>query len=153
LIIGKLIPYFLIGFLDLILSVVMGRYLFRVPLKGSLLLLVILSGIFLFGGVSQGIVISIVAKNSQAIASQIALLSTFLPAFLLSGFVFSISNMPTPLQLVTYVVPARYFVTILKGIFMKGSGLHILIGDAILLAIYGIVIFIIANKRFQKTID
>jgi ABC-2 type transport system permease protein len=92
LIIGKLIPYFMIGFLDLVFSVVMGVYLFGVPLKGSVLLLIGLSSIFLFGGVCQGILISIIAKGSQAIASQIALLSTFLPAFLLSGFVFAIGQ-------------------------------------------------------------
>ena len=153
LIIGKLIPYFMIGFIDMIFSVVMGVYLFHVPLKGSLVLLVALSSIFLFGGVCQGIVISIVAKNSQALASQMALLSTFLPAFLLSGFVFSIANMPKVLQFVTYIVPARYFVTILKGIFMKGSGLRLLFGDAVLLTVFATVIFIVANKRFQKRID
>lgn len=153
LIIGKLIPYFMIGFLDLIFSIVMGVYLFGVPLKGSIALLLSLSAIFLFGGVCQGILISIIAKGSQAIASQIALLSTFLPAFLLSGFIFSIANMPRVFQLVTYIVPARYYVTILKGIFMKGVGLSILVGDALLLGVYGIVVFVAANKRFQKRID
>jgi ABC-2 type transport system permease protein len=153
LIIGKLIPYFIIGFLDLILSVVMGVFLFNVPLKGSVVLLVVLSSIFLFGGVCQGIIISVIAKDSQALASQMALLSTFLPAFLLSGFVFSIANMPKILQFITYIVPARYFVTILKGIFLKGIGLPLLFGDALLLAAYGVIVFTIANKRFQKRID
>lgn len=153
LIIGKLIPYFIIGFLDLILSVVMGVFLFNVPLKGSVVLLVALSSIFLFGGVCQGIIISVVAKDSQALACQMALLSTFLPAFLLSGFVFSIDNMPKILQFITYIVPARYFVTILKGIFLKGIGLSLLFGDALLLAAYGVIVFTIANKRFQKRIE
>ena len=153
LIIGKLIPYFMIGFIDMILSVVMGMYLFHVPLKGSLVLLVALSSIFLFGGVCQGIVISIVAKSSQALASQMALLSTFLPAFLLSGFVFSIANMPRVLQFVTYIVPARYFVTILKGIFMKGIGLDLLLWDVVLLSVYAVVTFLVANTRFQKRVD
>ncbi|MDD5434529.1 MAG: ABC transporter permease, partial [Nitrospira sp.] len=97
LIAGKLIPYFLIGFTDVILSVVMAVYLFEVPLRGSLLLLMVLSSIFLFGGLSLGILISIVAK-SQLVASQIAMVVTFLPAFLLSGFMYAISNMPKPLQ-------------------------------------------------------
>ncbi|GAK60313.1 export ABC transporter permease protein [Candidatus Vecturithrix granuli] len=153
LIIGKLIPYFMIGFLDLVFSVVMGVFLFGVPLKGSVVLLIGLSSIFLVGGVCQGILISIIAKDSQAIASQIALLSTFLPAFLLSGFIFAIANMPRVFQFITYIVPARYYVTILKGIFMKGVGLSILLGDALLLGVYGIVVFIAANKRFQKRID
>lgn len=153
LIFGKLIPYFVIGFLDMIIAVVMGIFLFHVPLKGSLILLCFLSCIFLFGGVCQGIAISVLAKGSQAMASQIALVATFLPAFLLSGFVFAINNMPKPLQVFTYIIPARYFVTILKGIFMKGLGLEFLWRDALLLAIFGIIVFIVANKRFQKRIE
>ena len=153
LIIGKMIPYFMIGVADLMLSIVMGVGLFHVPLKGSLWLLGGLSGIFLLGGVGQGIVISILSKDSQAMASQIALVATFLPAFLLSGFVFSIANMPRPLQFITYIVPARYFVAILKAIFMKGSGWRLLINETVLLAMFAAVAFLIANIRFHKRID
>ncbi|MBD3307280.1 ABC transporter permease subunit [candidate division KSB3 bacterium] len=153
LIIGKLIPYFLIGFIDLLISIAMGVWLFDVPLHGSVWLLIGLSSIFLFGGVCQGILLSILAKDSQAIASQMAILSTFLPAFLLSGFVYAISNMPRVLQVLTYIVPARYFVTILKGIFMKGIGIPLLLGDSLLLVLFGIGIFLIANVRFHKRIE
>ncbi len=152
-IIGKLIPYFIMGLLDLIISVAMGLYLFDVPMKGSFGLLFGLSCIFLFGGVCQGIVLSINAKGSQATASQFSLLSTFLPSMLLSGFIFSISNMPRPLQIATYAVSARYYVAILKGIFMKGIGLEHLWLETVLLSVYGIVLFIIANRRFQTRVE
>jgi ABC-2 type transport system permease protein len=151
LIIGKLIPYFIIGFIDTVVSVFMATIVFDVPLRGSLLLLFTLSCIFLFGGLCWGILISIIAKT-QVVASQMSLLSTFLPAFLLSGFMFAIANMPPPLQLVTYIFPARYFVTILNGIFLKGSSLQLLANEASLLVLYGIIVFALANKKFKKKV-
>lgn len=81
-----------------------------------------------------------------------ALLSTLLPAFLLSGFMFAISNMPKPLQIITYLMPARYFVSILKGVFLKGSSLSILITETLLLSLYGIAVFTAANRKFKKRI-
>jgi len=152
LITGKLIPYFLIGFIDTVLSVLMSTLLFDVPLRGSISLLLVLSSIFLFGGLSFGILVSIVART-QLDASQIAILSSFLPAFLLSGFIFSISNMPKPLQIITYFIPARYLVTILKGIFLKGSGLKLLIFETLLLTLFAVVVFAAANRKFHKRID
>jgi len=152
LVIGKLTPYFAIGFADTVFVILMSTELFSVPLRGSVSLLLILSSIFLFGGLSFGILISIVGRNQTA-ASQMALLSSFLPAFLLSGFVFSISNMPAPLQVITYFVPARYFVTVLKGIFLKGFSLQFLIWETALLTIYGAAVFLLAVKKFKKRID
>lgn len=151
LIIGKLIPYFIIGLIDTVVSVFMSTMIFEVPLRGSLFLLFSLSCIFLFGGLCWGILISIVART-QLVASQMALLSTFLPAFLLSGFMFAISNMPTPLQFVTYLFPARYFVSILKDIYLKGSTLTLLATEAALLVLYGIIVFMLANKKFKKKV-
>ena len=151
LILGKLLPYFMIGFIDVVLSVLLALFLFDVPLKGNIFLLMVLSSIFLFGGLSLGILISIAAR-SQLVASQISLVATFLPAFLLSGFMYSISNMPAALQVITYVIPARYFVTILKGIFLKGSTLSLLMTEAALLLIFGLLVFAIANKKFKKRI-
>jgi ABC-2 type transport system permease protein len=81
------------------------------------------------------------------------MLTSFLPSFLLSGFVFSISNMPAPLRLFTYAVPARYFVSILKGIFLKGTGLRVLAFEVALLSLYGVVVFILACKKFKKRIE
>lgn len=152
LILGKLIPYFLIGFADTVLTILMSTLLFHVPLRGSVTLLLFLSGIFLFGGLSFGIFISI-AGRTQLAASQAALITSFLPAFMLSGFIFSISNMPRPLQIVTYFVPARYFVSILKGIFLKGSTLYILLPEVLLLSLFAVIAFVAANKKFRKRID
>jgi ABC-2 type transport system permease protein len=152
LILGKLIPYFLIGFADTILAIFMSTLLFNVPLRGSVTLLLVLSGIFLFGGLSFGILISIIGRTQLA-ASQAALITSFLPAFMLSGFLFSISNMPKPLQIVTYFIPARYFVTILKGIFLKGSTLKVLLPEALLLSLFAVLIFVAANKKFRKRIE
>jgi ABC-2 type transport system permease protein len=151
LIIGKLVPYFLIGFIDMALSVLMAIALFGVPLRGNIFLLGVISGVFLFGGLSLGIVISIVTK-SQLVASQISMVVTFLPAFLLSGFMFAISNMPKPLQMLTRIIPARYYVAVLKGIFLKGNPLRILVVNAVFLLIFGIIVFAVANRKFKKRI-
>jgi ABC-2 type transport system permease protein len=153
LILGKIIPYFAIGFIDIISAVIAGVFWFDVPLHGSPLLLLGLACIFMFGGVSFGVIISINARGSQAIASQIALLSSFLPALLLSGFMFAISNMPAPLQILTYIIPARYFVTISKDIFMKGSSFETLMPETLLLTVFGAVVFTAAVKRFKKRIE
>ncbi len=151
LVLGKLLPYFLIGFIDMIISVLMAVFLFEVPLKGNLLILTVISSVFLFGALGLGIVVSIIAK-SQLVASQIAMVATFLPAFLLSGFMFAISNMPPVLQAVTRIIPARYFVSVLKGIFLKGNPLRILATDAVFLLIFGLVVFTVAIVKFKKKV-
>lgn len=152
LIIGKLIPYFLIGIIDVVMSVLIVVFLFKVPLVGNVFLLMVLSSIFLFGSLSLGILISIITK-SQLLASQAAMVVTFLPTYLLSGFMFAISNMPQPLQIITYIIPARYFVTILKGVFLKGSTIHLLVFETLLLSVFGLIVFILAIKKFKKRIQ
>ncbi|MBF0565205.1 MAG: ABC transporter permease, partial [Nitrospirae bacterium] len=129
----------------------MGTLVFGVPLKGSFALIMLLSLIFLFAGMSLGILISIVAK-SQLIATQFAMIQTFLPSYLLSGFLFAIGNMPPFVQAVTYAVPARYFVEILKAVFLKGSGLKAVSFQVFLLAVYGTIVFVAANRKFKKLI-
>ncbi len=151
LILGKLIPYFLIGLIDVVTSVLIVVFLFRVPFAGNAVLLLGLSSLFLFGTLSFGILISIVAR-SQLVASQIAIVTTFLPAFLLSGFMFSIANMPKPLQILTLVIPARYFVSMIKGVFMKGIGLDLLALETTFLAAFGVIVFTAANRLFKKRI-
>ncbi|MBI5814083.1 MAG: ABC transporter permease [Nitrospinae bacterium] len=148
---GKIIPYFAIGFVDMAFSVGVAVFLFKTPLRGSVVLLMALSCVFLFGLLSLGALISIIAR-SQLPASQFSLVATFLPAFLLSGFIISIANMPLVLQYITNVIPARYFVAILKGIFLKGSGLADVAYDAFLLLVFGIVVFTAANLKFVKRI-
>ena len=152
LILGKFLPYFAIGMLDVLLAVLMGEFLFHVPLRGSVVLLFGMAAMFLTGALSLGLVISIVTK-SQLLASQLAMVLTFLPAFLLSGFMYDIGNMPRAIQVVTYVVPARYFVALLKGIYLKGVGLEILAPQAVLLAAFAVVMLLIATARFRKSLE
>jgi ABC-2 type transport system permease protein len=152
LIVGKIVPYFLIGFADTILAVVISTIFLGVPLRGSIPLLGLVSAIFLIGGLSFGMLISISAKN-QLVASQISMLSSFLPSFMLSGFIFTISNMPAALQAITYVVPARYFVSVLKGVFLKGVGLRVLALEVVFLSLYAVIVFAIANRKFRKRIE
>ena len=151
LIIGKLIPYFTIGIIDLVLAMLVGQFAFDVPLHGSLILLFGMSLVFLTGALSLGILISIVTKN-QRMASQLALVSTMLPAFLLSGFIFPIDNMPLVIRGVTHIIVARYFVTILRGIYLKDVGLDILAGEACFLAVFSIVVMALAIRKFRKKI-
>ena len=142
----------MIGFADMVITVLMAVFLFEVPLKGNVFILAVVSGVFLFGALGLGIIISIVAK-SQLVASQIAMVATFLPAFLLSGFMFAISNMPLPLQMISRLIPARYFVAVLKGIFLKGNPIRILMIDAILFLFFGAIVVVVANRRFKKKIE
>ena len=151
LILGKLVPYFCIGVFDLILSLLVGRLVFQVPFRGDWPLLLLLSLLFLIGALSLGILISIVAK-SQFVASQFAMVATFLPAFLLSGFIFPIENMPGLMQVITHVIPARYFVTVLRGIYLKGVGLAVLWSEALFLALFGAVFLLAAMRKFKKKI-
>lgn len=149
LILGKLIPYFAIGMCDVALAVLMGEFVFHVPLRGNVALLFGTSVIFLTGALAMGLSISIVTK-SQLLSSQVATVATFLPAFLLSGFIFTIANMPQAIQMVTYIVPARYFVAILKGIYLKGVGLEILAGQVGLLVLYAAAMLLLANLKLKK---
>ena len=149
LILGKLLPYFSIGLLDVLLAVLLGKFLFRVPLRGSVLLLFVSASIFLVGTMALGILISVVAKN-QLMANQLAMVVTFVPSFLLSGFVFPIGNMPTVIQWITRLVPARYFISLLKGIYLKGVGLHILAGEGLLLVLYAASTILLAVGIFRK---
>ncbi len=149
---GKLLPYFVIGVLDVALAVGAATLLFGVPLRGRPLLLLAFSTVFLLGAVSLGLFISIKTR-SQLLASQMAILTTFLPSFLLSGFAFDIANMPRALQLVTYAVPARYFVTALKAIFLKGVGLEVLWPQALLLLAFAGAVTVLAIRSFKKSLE
>jgi ABC-2 type transport system permease protein len=149
LILGKLLPYFSIGLLDVLLAVLLGEFLFRVPLRGSVLLLFVSASMFLVGTMALGILISVVAKN-QLVANQLAMVVTFVPSFLLSGFVFPIANMPPVIQWITRLVPARYFITLLKGIYLKGVGVHVLAGEGLLLVLYAASTIVLAVGIFRK---
>lgn len=151
LLLGKLIAYFSIGMADMVIAIITGVFLFEVPLRGSLLLLIATSAIFCFGALCWGIMISAAARN-QLIAYQLGIFTSFLPAFLLSGFIYSIDNMPRVIQAITYIVPARYFVTILKGIFLKGVGWEILALEILAMTIYSVVVFGLAMQRMRQKV-
>jgi len=151
LLVGKLLPYVAVGLVDLALVMGAGVLIFGVPFRGSYLILLIISLIFLTGTLSWGLFVSVISK-SQLQASQIAVLSAFLPSFLLSGFIYPIENMPVALQVITFIVPARYFVEILKGLFLQGVGLSVLWPQVLALVIYAVLILNLARKKFSKRI-
>ena len=149
LMVGKLIPYMGVGLLDLLLVVGFSVIVFGVPFRGSFLTLLVIALIFLTGTLSWGLFLSVVSKT-QLQASQMAMVTVFLPAFLLSGFIYPIENMPRVLQIVTYVVPARYFVSALKGIFLQGVGFRYLWPDVAALIVYAFIVLNLARKKFTK---
>jgi ABC-2 type transport system permease protein len=149
LILGKLLPYFVIGMVDVLIAFLMGEFLFHVPLRGNAALVFAMAAVFLAGALSLGMLISIVART-QLLANQLAMVLTYLPSFLLSGLMFSIGNMPRPIQLVTYVVPARYFISLLRSIYLKGLGLRALAAEALLLAVFAVCVVVAANVKFKK---
>jgi ABC-2 type transport system permease protein len=151
LILGKLIPYFSIGFFDLTVGVFMARVLFHVPFRGSYLILVILSALFLIGALSQGILISVVART-QLMASQLATLTTLLPTVLLSGFIYPIFNMPKFIQAVTYFIPARYYIVVLRDSFLKGVGIFSLWDETVFLALFAFIMLSLAMRKFKKKV-
>jgi ABC-2 type transport system permease protein len=146
---GKLFPYFFLGLLDLSLAVLMGKWVFDVPLRGSIVLLFGLSSIYIFVALGLGLTISTVAKT-QLLANQMAMVIGFLPTFLLSGFTFVISNMPTWLQVITYGIAPRYYVTILKDIFLKGVDLSFLWRETLVLIGMAIAGLWVATRSFKK---
>ena len=152
LIFGKVIPYFVIGMTDVALAVAMGKWLFHVPVVGNAGLLFAMASVFLTGALFWGMTLSIVLK-SQVLANQIAIVSGYLPTLILSGFVFAIENMPLPIQFITYIVPARYFIAILRGIYLKGIGLEILWLDALLLSLYALIMIFLANRKFKFKLE
>jgi ABC-2 type transport system permease protein len=149
LMLGKLLPYMGIGIVDMLLVVGFGVFIFGVPFRGNVLELFVVAVIFLVGTLSWGLFLSVVAKN-QLQASQMAMVTVFLPSFLLSGFIYPIENMPIALQAFTYLVPARYFVSILKGMFLKGVGFAYLWPEILLLVAYAVLILNLARKKFTK---
>jgi len=151
LVIGKFIPYFAIGFFDLLVGLVMARVLFHVPFRGNYFLLLVLSALFLTGALSQGIVISVVART-QIMASQLASLTTMIPTVMLSGFVYPIFNMPKALQLVTYLVPARYYIIVARDLFLKGVGISSMWDEALFLFLFALVMFTFSIRRFKKKV-
>jgi ABC-2 type transport system permease protein len=148
---GKMSAYFALGLVDMTLTIVIGVAIFDVPQRGNYLFLIATGCLFLMGALFWGILISALTR-SQLVAYQVAMLTSFLPAFLLSGFVFAIENMPIPVQVATHIFPTRYFVTILKGIFLRGVGMEVLYLEVVLLAIYAAIVFLIATRKLKQKV-
>lgn len=148
-ILGKLLPYIVIGFIDVALVTGLGLLVFGVPLRGSVVLLAGLAFLFILGVLSFGVFVS-AALRSQLLATQVALMATYMPAFLLSGLIFAIANMPAWLQAVSLAVPARYFVVITRGIFLKGVGLGVLWPQVVGLLLFTTVAILLAVRAFRK---
>lgn len=150
LIIGKVLPYLILSFLVAAFILAVGYLHFDVPFQGSILLLAVFLMIYLFCALSLGLLISTIA-DSQRLAMLIALLTTLLPSVILSGFIFPIRSMPPIIQIITYIVPAKYFLTILRGIMLKDCGLGILWSQTMVLLGMGVVLVIVSVVRFHKT--
>jgi ABC-2 type transport system permease protein len=151
-VLGKLIPYLGIGLADVTLTSVLGVLIFGVPFRGSVPLLAGLSFLFLVGALGLGIFISAAAK-SQLLATQMALFATYLPAFLLSGFMFALEVMPPPLRALSLLVPARYFLVVIRGIFLKGVGLDVLWIQALLMVAFAVLGMGLAVLNFRKELE
>jgi len=150
-VVGKLAAFFLLGTADSIIAIVSAVYVFDVPLRGNVLFLAITTGVFLVGVLTWGLFISSIS-GTQLMAYQIGLMTSFLPGFLLSGFIYAIDNMPVPIQVVTHIVPARYFITILRAIFLKGVGPEIVWQELLFLVIYAIAVAAVATKKLKKKV-
>jgi ABC-2 type transport system permease protein len=152
LILGKLIPFSLIAFVDVTIVLAVARFWFKVPLVGSLPLIFALSGLFILTTLGLGLFISTIAKSQQQ-AMLIAQFFFFMPFLFLGGFAFPIANMPRIIQLFSYLIPLRYFLEILRGIFLKGSGLAELWTQAVALLVIGIVVLTVSVLRFHKKLE
>lgn len=149
---GKLIPYFILGMGSMLLSVTLAHFQFDVPLRGSFWLLTLASALFMMVSLMIGLLISIIAKN-QFVAGQMAIIVTFLPAFLLSGFLFDINSMPVVVQAVTYLVPSRYFVSLMQTLFLAGDVSQVVMIN--LLALLAMLLFftVLVSRSFHKRLE
>lgn len=148
---GKLIPFLVIGIVDVAVSSVAGIWIFHVPFRGSVLFLIGPTILFLVGTLGLGLAIS-AGTRTQLLASQVGMQATFLPGYLLSGFMFAIDIMPLPLRLLTYIVPARYFLVVVRGVFLKGVGPEVLWPESVLMLLYAAGTLGLAVRAFKKEI-
>lgn len=150
--IGKLLPYFGLGLLATLGSAALAIGVFGLPLQGSWGALLLVSAVFLVPALGQGLVISAIAKN-QFIAAQVALFTGFLPAFLLSGFLFEIDSMPAPIRAISLIVPARYFIASLQTVFLAGDTWSVLVPNMAAMLTIGVVFFALARLKTRKSLD
>lgn len=151
-ILGKLIPYYLLGIGSMITCWLVAVFYYEVPFRGSFVALFLTTTVFLLGALGQGLLISAVTKD-QFVASQAAIMSAFLPTFMLSGFIFEISAMPEPIQWLTYIFAARYYVSSLQTLFLAGN-VWVLLGSCMaFMALIGAVFLILTGRKTVKRLD
>lgn len=151
-VIGKFIPYFILGSFDCVVITIVGWWVYQVPIKGSIPLLGLVIVLFMSGVLLLGLFVS-ASFRSTLMSTQLAFVATWLPTMLLSGFVFFIPGMPRALQYLSDIVPAKYFITCTRGIYLKGVGAHVLAEQLIFLAIFDVLMIILTTFRFKKTLD
>jgi ABC-2 type transport system permease protein len=147
-VLGKLIPYIFIGMFDVICALVIGYFIFNIPFRGSFLELCMVSVFFLIGSSSLGILISTISRV-QVVSLQLAIVITYLPTLILSDFIFPIKNMPLIIQIITYIIPAKYMIVVLKGIILKGVGYPVLYTQILFLIIFCIIVVALSIKKFK----
>jgi ABC-2 type transport system permease protein len=149
---GKTVPYFVLGLIGLVLCLLAAKFLFRVPFRGSLTVLTGASMLYLLVALAIGLLISSAVK-SQFVASQITILVTFLPAVMLSGFLFDLSSMPAAVRIVTYLLPARYYVALLQTIFLAGDIWPVILPDVIVLAVMATTLLLLTKRATRKSLE
>ncbi len=149
---GKLLPYLVIGLFDVAITILAGILIFGVPFRGSFLLLAGMTTLFLIGALGLGIFISAILK-SQVLATQAAMVATYLPALLLSGFLYDVRSMPTVLRMITYIVPAKYYIAVTRGVLLKGVGVHVLWVQGLSMIVFAVVGLGLATLSFHKRIQ
>jgi len=152
LVIAKVIPYFCLGMISMIISVVLSIVFYDLPLRGSFFVLLLISALFLFCALGLGLMISTITKN-QIFAYQITLVTAFLPAYILSGFLFEIHSMPKWIQMLTYIIPAKYFVQSLQSLFLVGNVWYLILYDMIPIVGIGLIFFLITAHKTVKRLD
>ncbi len=151
-ILGKVIPYFVLGMGGMAMSTAMAVWLFGVPLRGSLPILLLVSALYMLTALGMGLLISSVAR-SQFVAGQVAIIVAFLPAFILSGFIFDINSMPAPIQWITHIIPARYFVASLQTLFLAGNVWPIVLVNAGALSLMAAVFLVLTRSKTRKSLE
>jgi ABC-2 type transport system permease protein len=151
-VVGKLLPYLGIGILQVLLVITVGAWVFEVPVRGSVVALGLGALLFLVGMLGQGLLISVVTRN-QVVATQVATMTSVLPSMLLSGFIFPIENLPLLLRTLSLLIPARYFVSTLRGVLLRGNGLDVLWPQLVALTLFAALMLTVATRRFQRRLD
>jgi ABC-2 type transport system permease protein len=151
LMLGKTLPFAVVGLIDVALISTVAMLVFHIPFRGSVLLLFFCSVLFLMTSLGAGLFLSTISQTQQQAMMANFFFST--PAFMLSGFAFPIRNMPVVVQWLTYLNPLRYFMEIVRGLFLKGVGISVLWPQMVCLAVYGVVVLGLSAMRFHKTLD